>query len=238
MQRKFPSKGRRGERGQTIALVAVSIVSLLAMAALAIDVVSLYVARAEIQRAADAAALAGAKAIADSGVTTLAPASADLGAAVTLATSMATQSISAVVAATPPINTVGGGQATIVGTPTFNFTPNNNPTVTVTLQQTNLPTFFARVFGRSIAATTASATAEAYNPANPPSPYLYTPIQPRGVKPWLIQNQDPTTGIPFVVLSSGAVESSAIGGTFDLKSACIQPRNTKFCGNPIRNPPV
>ncbi len=41
------------------------------MAALAIDIVTLYAARSEIQRAADAAALAGAKAIADSGITTL-----------------------------------------------------------------------------------------------------------------------------------------------------------------------
>jgi uncharacterized membrane protein len=53
---------RSGERGQTIILVAVSLVSLLAMAALAIDVVTLYVARSEMQRAADAAAIAGAKA--------------------------------------------------------------------------------------------------------------------------------------------------------------------------------
>ncbi|PYV99315.1 MAG: hypothetical protein DMG86_14550 [Acidobacteria bacterium] len=63
------SRSRRGERGQTILLVAVSIVSLLAMAALAIDVVTLYTARSETQRAADAAALAGAKAFVDSGVT-------------------------------------------------------------------------------------------------------------------------------------------------------------------------
>ena len=52
-------------------LVAVSLVTLLAMAALAIDVVTLYVARSEMQRAADAAALAGAKAFVDSGVTSL-----------------------------------------------------------------------------------------------------------------------------------------------------------------------
>ena len=45
----------RGERGQTIILVAVSVVSLLAMAALAVDVVTLYVAKGEIQHAADAA---------------------------------------------------------------------------------------------------------------------------------------------------------------------------------------
>ena len=37
------------------------------MAALAIDVTTLYVARGEMQRAADAAALAGAKAFVDSG---------------------------------------------------------------------------------------------------------------------------------------------------------------------------
>jgi uncharacterized membrane protein len=49
--------------------VAVSLVALLGMAALAIDVVTLYVARSEMQRAADAAALAGAKAFVDSGIT-------------------------------------------------------------------------------------------------------------------------------------------------------------------------
>src|SRR5260370_42270527 len=59
-----------GEGGQTIALVAVAMVGLLAMAALAIDLTTLYLAHGEIQRAADAAALAGAKAFVDSGVTT------------------------------------------------------------------------------------------------------------------------------------------------------------------------
>src|ERR1700736_6315370 len=61
---------RHGERGQTIILVAVALVSLLAMAALAIDVTTLYVARGEMQRAADAAARAGAKAFVVSGFTT------------------------------------------------------------------------------------------------------------------------------------------------------------------------
>ena len=64
------SSQTRSHRGQTIALVAVSMVSLLAVAALAIDLTTLYVAKGEIQRAADSAALAGAKAFVDSGVTT------------------------------------------------------------------------------------------------------------------------------------------------------------------------
>src|SRR5271167_1101086 len=71
MQKEFFSRQRLRQRGQTIILVAISLVSLLGMAVLAIDVVTLYVASSEIQRAADAAALAGAKAIADSSVTTL-----------------------------------------------------------------------------------------------------------------------------------------------------------------------
>ena len=64
------AQNTRREGGQTIALMAVSMVSILAMAALAIDLTTLYVAHGEIQRAADAAALTGAKAFVDSGVTT------------------------------------------------------------------------------------------------------------------------------------------------------------------------
>ena len=63
--------GRKNERGQTIALVAASLVALLGMAALSIDVVTLYVARGEAQRAADAAALAGASIFATSSFTTV-----------------------------------------------------------------------------------------------------------------------------------------------------------------------
>ena len=189
--------GRRSQRGQTILLVAVSMVSLLAMAALAIDVVTLYVARTEVQRAADAAALAGAKALADSGVTTLPPGdTTDLPDAIILAESMATSAINAVVSAPPPINNqVAGSPPTEVGSPTFNFTANNNPTVTVVLQQTNLPTFFARIWGQSASTTSASATAEAYNPSNSVGG-SFTPITPRCVKPWLVANIDPTSPTP------------------------------------------
>jgi len=53
------ARRRSQQGGQTIALVAVAMMGVLAMAALAIDMTTLYVARGEIQRAADAAALAG-----------------------------------------------------------------------------------------------------------------------------------------------------------------------------------
>ncbi len=60
---------RKNERGITIVLVAFSLLALLGMAALAIDVSTLYVAHGEAQRAADAAALAGARMFASSGYT-------------------------------------------------------------------------------------------------------------------------------------------------------------------------
>src|SRR5713101_4888357 len=66
--RRELSGGKRDtERGMTLFMVAAGLVVLLGMAELAIDLASLYVARNEAQRAADAGALGGAKAFVDSG---------------------------------------------------------------------------------------------------------------------------------------------------------------------------
>jgi len=236
---------RRGERGQTIVLVAISIVSLLAMAALAIDVVTLYVARSEIQRAADAAAVAGAKAIADSGITSLPPSDPNLSAAKTLANTMATAAINAVIGASPPINPVAGKAATWVNSPlviTYNDPSGNNlvnnPQITVTLQQTNLPTFFARIWGSKPSTVTASATAEAYNPANMQQfAGSFTPIAPRCVKPWLVANYDPISGTPFITdTTNGTVETpTPIGEPF--MSLIPDCNNSSSTCSMIDNPP-
>src|ERR1700681_4057517 len=61
--------GRRRERGITMILVAVAMTAIIAMAALSIDVITLYLAREEAQRSADAAALAAARVISLSGIT-------------------------------------------------------------------------------------------------------------------------------------------------------------------------
>src|SRR6266849_2880814 len=63
------SSSGQGERGVTMVLVALALVAIIAMAALSIDVITLYLAREEAQRAADAAALAAARVISISGVT-------------------------------------------------------------------------------------------------------------------------------------------------------------------------
>ena len=196
------SRKQSQERGQTIALVALTIVTLLAMAALAIDVVTLYVAKGEVQRAADAAALVAAKGFVDSGVTSD-PANTSLQ---TLAENMATAGITAIL----PQNRVAGAAPVLVGTPTFCFNcpaypyP-GNPQVTVTLQRTGLPIFFARIWRSAAATVTASAKAEAYNPAKSQTTTgNFIPITLKNVKPLLIANQD-DGGNPFVDITTGAV---------------------------------
>jgi Putative Flp pilus-assembly TadE/G-like len=235
MRKQLPSRRRHRERGQTMIFVAISIVSLLALAALAIDIVTLYVARTEIQRAADAAALAAAKAIADSGVTTLQSGDPQLGLAQTLAQNMATAAVSAMVNPSSTINLVSGAAPTLA-TPTpipVDFTRQGNPHVTIALQRTNLPTFFSKIWARSAATVTATATAEVYNPANLPA---FTPISPKSVKPWLVANADPKqSGNPFVNTATGAIEPGAIGEQFNLKADCHPASVT--CSPLPDNPP-
>ena len=229
------TEGMRRQRGQTIALVAVAILGFLAMAALAIDLTTLYVAHGEIQRAADAAALAGAKAFVDSGVTT-SPSNTSLQ---TLAQTMATDFATGVVSQ----NHVAGAQAQFInGTPQVSLNistsgnPNapGNPRVTVSLQRTDLPLFFAKIWGNSIASVSATAIAEAFNPAySSANTGAFIPSAPKCVKPFLVPNksQFQTSHPPFVVSNTGAIfaaPNSFIGEPITLTSAC----NGNSCANP------
>ena len=182
---------KKKQRGQSIALLAISIVTLLGMAALAVDLTTLYVARSEMQRAADAAALAGAKAFVISGVTT-APSNPTLQ---TLATTMCSGFVNSILAR----NKVGGVVPTLAaGYPTTDFSRLGNPQVTVKVQRTDVPTFFSRVFrmfgsGAASVTVSATATAEAYNSSNPGGAGAGSmpPVAPSYVKPWLVVNLDP-----------------------------------------------
>src|SRR5258707_8319568 len=65
-----PNSRRNNEQGIVIMLVAVVMLFVVgAMAALSIDVVTLYTARSEAQLAADGGALAGARVLVNSGMT-------------------------------------------------------------------------------------------------------------------------------------------------------------------------
>jgi Putative Flp pilus-assembly TadE/G-like len=233
MQKTLLSRQRLHERGQTILLVAVSLVSLLGMAALAIDIVTLYVARSEIQRAADVAALVGAKAVADSGITTLLLTDPNFGTVQAWAQTSAFNQIDAIV----PKNLVAGTPPQVLAK-TVDWTRQGNPHVTVSLRQTGLPTFFSKVWAQTAATVKASATAEAYNPANVQN---FTPIAPKAVKPWLVANADPNNGgTPFINASTGAIQSGNPGDQFYLKSDC-QTTDFSTCSSPTEpltdNPP-
>src|SRR5438876_9104415 len=221
------SRKQSQERGQTIALVALTIVTLLAMAALAIDVVTLYVAKGEVQRAADAAALVAAKAFVDSGVTSD-PANTSLQ---TLAENMANAGITAIL----PQNKVAGVAPVLANAPSFDFTTHpGNPQVTVTLRRTGLPIFFARIWRSAAATVTASAKAEAYNPSNSQTATgNYIPVAPKCVKPLLIPNKDPNNpGAPFI-LPTGVVSAGVVGKQIILKDACQAGNPNAACTAPL-----
>ena len=113
-----------------------------AMAALSIDVVTLYTARSEAQVAADGAALAAARVLANSGMTSDPNAASDglMTNAWTLAQAVAIR--------VAEQNEVGGRNLTAaeVTLPPALGGTNTNPTVTVRVQRADLPTFFARIW--------------------------------------------------------------------------------------------
>ncbi len=207
MKTRRTATGRNGERGLVITLVAVVLLFVVgAMAVLAIDVATFYTARSEAQLAADGTALSAARALANSGMTS--NASINL---VTDAESVAT-TLALEVAAH---NQVGGRN--LVATLncanevciTFNSLDQHfatNPHVTVTVRRDDLPTFFARIWGRNLVAVQATAVAEAYNPSgfNITSGGA-TPVAPICVKPWVLPNLSPDS------LNSGPIFDSTTG---------------------------
>jgi Flp pilus assembly protein TadG len=180
---------RKNERGVTIVLVAFSLLALLGLAALAIDVATLYAAHGEAQRAADAAALAGARMFASSGYTSASPSWAAADVCQTSAGPGAAAAANRQAEAVAAQNQIAGQPATVLSI-TCNVTP-ANPQIAVTVQQTGLPSFFGRIWGPAASSVSATAVAEAYNPSGSAAP-----IQVRSVKPWLIPDCDPDPANP------------------------------------------
>ncbi len=191
---KMATRHRTRESGQTIILIAVSLAAFLAMAMLAIDVVTLYNARSEAQRVADAAALAGAKAFVTTGFTSsqLGDPTSNEGAVCSPVggTGFATQAA----VATASQNPIAGAAATLTSV-TCNPGPGanwENPQITVTAQSSSLPILFSRIFSHNAITASATATAEAFNPSG-----TTTPVSVTNVKPWAIPNCAPGTAIPL-----------------------------------------
>lgn len=236
-------------------LVALAMVAIIAMAALSIDVVTLYLAREEAQRAADAGALAAARVLSVSGVTGTAGPDND-GAAWSTICGGSSSVASLMAQAVAQQNSVGSSAPTVnvtyssgsgSGFTDCTAVPGDdllgvNPLVTVQVTRDSLPTFFSRIWSRSTNTVSASATAEAFNPSNsgnfaPGGDAV--PVTPRCVKPWIIPNLDPSGATPFVDVGTGAIRNKAIvlngagpgiGEDFTLMNACTGPACTSFEG--------
>ena len=188
---------RNGERGISLVLVAFGMTMFIAAAAFAIDLASLYVGKSEAQRAADAAALAGARQIVASGAI-----SGTL-TGNTCPTALQTEAIAA-----GNQNLVGGQSPGITASSVAcDFSRAGDPLVTVSFTATS-PVFFIKYFGSTYNSNnvSATATAEAYNPSGATS----GPTVCAGcLNPLLIPNCD--SAHP-VAVGSGNPNCQTIGG--------------------------
>jgi hypothetical protein len=172
------TKGSRASRGASLVLVAVGLVMLTGALALAIDLGMLYVARNEAQRAADAAALAGAYAFVASGCTSAGDC-VNGGAQETAARRQAV--------GVGAQNSVLGQAAAIEDADIrFTYPSPREPQISVIVRRTRergnpIPTIFARMFDILQADVSATATAEAYNGG----------VANTCIAPFLVPNCDP-----------------------------------------------
>ena len=186
----------RRESGVTILMVAVGMFALLSMAILALDVVNVYMSSTQAQKAADAAALAGAEALASSG-TTSNPSRFPLNSVCNGSNGDADSRAQAVAAQ----NMIAGLPPTTVTTACPSTAPPSNPQIQVAVTRTGIPTFLAQMWGHTSSTVSATALAEAYNP-QPNNP----PIAIHGVKPWLIADCNPT---PTTLCTGGPLLANA-----------------------------
>src|SRR3954462_1676260 len=167
------------ERGVTMIFVALAMAAIISMAALAIDVITLYLAKQEAQRAADAAALAAGKVISLSGITgdplngsghwasICGPDDGNNGLATRAAKAVANQNLIAGGPSTNPIVMYSSGGTSNADCTALSGTGFGvNPVITVQLTRASLPTFFSRIWGNTGNTISATAAAEVFNPSN------------------------------------------------------------------------
>lgn len=223
------------ECGVTMIIVATAMVAIIAMAALSIDVITLYLARQEAQRSADAAALGAARVLSLSGMTGTSDTSSwgavcggvNSPASLTAVAVAAQNSVGGNVPNTTNVTYAAGGQTGATDCSSLPAAFGVNPMVTVQVRRGNLPTFFSRIWGTTSNTVSATATAEAFNPSasdiksNGPTGTV-TPVQPSCVKPWMVPNQNPLQPsiacggagcLPFVSTADGAINNPGVQPT-------------------------
>ncbi|HET9180331.1 MAG TPA: Tad domain-containing protein [Terriglobia bacterium] len=180
MKNLYASRSSHDDRGVSILIIAVSMIFVLGMAGLGIDLASLYVGRSQAQRAADAGALAAAQYLAQSCTASSGSISADCE-ATAKERAVAVTNANLIAGVAPNITT---------DDVTFLETSASDPQVQVlagrdTGHSNAMPTFFVKIFGINSANVSATAVAEAFNPAGGGPPVGATCL-----KPWLMPNCD------------------------------------------------
>jgi len=194
---------RKDETGSVLLIVASAMVFLLGISAIAIDMANLYMARSQTQRAADAGALAGAKAFVTTGCAT---GGCNPGGIQEVLGRQQAE-------AAGGQNYIAGQPASIQGSDvTFSYPNSQEPQITVIVRRT-VSTFFAKIFGIMSANVGATATAEAYSPVGGGN----TSVSISCLKPFLLPNCDPIHTSP----ANGSCATSGRGYFFDPSSGAI-----------------
>lgn len=161
---------RSHERGLALAFVAASMVALLGLAALAVDLSMLMDARAEAQRTADAAALAGADAFRDFPARPEAtPVARDNAFQIAANNTVYGKAIDTMGAKAPAVQNFAWGTVTTIEANELTvqiirgLTPGEGDSnrVRVWIKPPEIPTFFARTLGMGLRGVEAMATAHA-----------------------------------------------------------------------------
>jgi len=183
MTNQHMNNKRQRDHGVSLLIIAASMIFILGMAGLGIDLASLYVARSQAQRAADAAALAGAYYLANNSCTAGTGDISPNCQASAIAQAEAIGNTNLIAGVSPNI-----GELT--SDVTFISTSASDPQIQViaardTAHGNPMPTFFIKIFGIETANVAAKAVAEAYNAAGG-----NTPVGASCLKPWLMPNCD------------------------------------------------
>jgi len=170
-ERFQPAKSERfaSERGITLFITAAGMFALIGFIALAVDTGNLYTVRADCQKIADAAALAGAKE-----AFFYAPADP-----------VATAKTAAISAARANYTAIDTNDNRLQNANILVNTTEHTVQVTVLRTAANsnpVPTFFGRIFGIASVDVSAMATAEVYRPTG-------LPFGAKCIKPWLMPDR-------------------------------------------------
>lgn len=232
-------KRSRKDAGVTLIILAFAMLALIGILGMAIDLVAFYTVRSEAQRAADAAALAGAKVFVSSGCTG--------GASGTSCTSTAIKTKAAAdAAAVGNNNLVGGVNPAISGAVNGSCPPTaandvcftsdaagTNPRIGVLVQRTvahgnAMPTYFARIMGVTTVNVSAVATAEAFNPTGgtSSSPNICLSC----LKPFIAVDCDTSRTVPKTDPNANAV--CTVSGNANLRYPYFFNPTTKAVVNP------